>query len=460
MYKIFSVDDHIVEPPELWTSRVPAKHRDRAPHVIEENGRQLWEYEDDRCLTMGLGATAGKPREQWGMDPQRFSDMIPGCYEPKARALDLLSQGVFASVSYPTLPRYAGMLFNGFKDKELASECVRAWNDFVLDEWCPGGPPGMFVPMIICQVWEPALAAKEIERCVAKGAKSVSVPENGVYEGLPSFHGEIGEAWDPIWAICQEADLPISMHIGSGGFMPVADPNAKFTGVVASAEVAGQLAMVNLLLSRVPRVFPGLKFVVGEGGIGWVPSVLQRADRQTDRHSGWAGTLELKPSEVFARNFWVCQVEEPLGMTFHALIGEDKILSELDYPHADTTYPDTQASFTEVMAGIPDRVVQKATHLNAMAVYNWTMADEALYDSPEVAAWRAKLVEDPHAALAHRRELISEGASTANRDPSLCWEWVTRQAHEEPCGLSLGPDGVCPDGHRTLVGATAGGASS
>src|SRR3954463_4866859 len=173
MYKIFSVDDHIVEPADVWTSRIGAKFRGRAPHVIEEEGREFWVYEDQRNMTMGLNAVAGRPRDQWNMEPARFSDMIPGCYDPKSRAKELLSQGVLASVNFPTLPRFGGLLFNSFKDKELADACVRAWNDFVLDEGCPGGPEGLFVPMVICQVWDPKLAAAEITRCLAKGAKSL-----------------------------------------------------------------------------------------------------------------------------------------------------------------------------------------------------------------------------------------------------------------------------------------------
>jgi predicted TIM-barrel fold metal-dependent hydrolase len=447
VFKIFSVDDHIVEPPDVWTSRVPAKFRERAPHVIEEDGRQIWEYEDDRCLNMALGAVAGKPREEWNEEPTRFSDMIPGCYDPKARAQDLLSQGVFASVSFPTLPRYAGMLFNSFKDKELASHCVRAWNDFVLEEWCPGGPPGLFVPMIICQVWNPAEAVEEIERCLALGAKAVAFPENGVHEGLPSFHGEPGMYWDPIWSVCQEADLPLCMHIGSSGFMPAADPNC-FAGVIVSAEVAGQLTVGNLCLSRAPREFPGLKFVISESGIGWVPALLQRADRQAERHSGWAGTYDMKPSEIFARNIWVCTVEEPLGLSFHPHIGEDKILAETDYPHADTTYPHVQKAFEDVFAGLPARVIEKVTHENAERLFNWTMADESLFLSPDVSSWRGTLELDPFAALHQRHDVAGIHAAGPTGAGTTCRVWVTRQAHQEPCGADIGPDGHCGAGHQ------------
>src|SRR5256886_14883877 len=124
MYTLFSVDDHIVEPADVWEKRVPSKYRDRAPHVVEEDGRQVWVWDGGRELTMGLNAVAGKPREEWGMEPARFEDMIPGCYQPEERRKDLLSNGIFASVSFPTLP--------GFRSEErrVGKECRSRWSPY------------------------------------------------------------------------------------------------------------------------------------------------------------------------------------------------------------------------------------------------------------------------------------------------------------------------------------------
>ncbi|MET0780631.1 MAG: amidohydrolase family protein [Microbacterium sp.] len=443
MYKIFSVDDHIVEPADLWVNRLPAKYQGVAPRVVEEDGREFWVYEEQRGLTMGLNAVAGLPRDEWNMEPMRFTDMIPGCYEPKDRARDLLSQGVLASVNFPTLPRFGGLLFNSFKDKDLASLCVQAWNDFILDEWCPAGPEGMFVPMVICQVWDTELAVKEIERCVDKGAKSLCFMENPVPEGLPSFHHE--NHWDPIWAVCQEAGIPISMHIGSSGYMPIIDPSAPFTNIITIGEVAAMLAMTNILVSDVCVKFPDIKLVFSEGGVGWVPAMLHRADRQLNRHSGWAGERPLKPSEIFEKNMWVCMVEEPMGLEIaYPRIGAHKIVSELDYPHADTTYPRVQESFAEVFAGIPDDVVAQVSHGNAEALFNWKMADEALLLSPDVQSWRASLDEDPHAAMKTRHDV--EGVTHAT-GANTCKAEVREGAFLFRCDKPLGADGRCPDGH-------------
>ena len=163
MLKLFSVDDHIVEPADVWSKRVPARYKDRAPHVVERDGRQTWEWEGGSEQTMGLNAVAGKPREQWGMEPTRFEDMIPGCYDPKERARDFLSQGIFASVAFPTLPGFGGRKFETFVDKDLAYACVQAWNDFIFDEWC-AAEPGMFVPMTIAPVWDVDLCVAETTR--------------------------------------------------------------------------------------------------------------------------------------------------------------------------------------------------------------------------------------------------------------------------------------------------------
>jgi hypothetical protein len=224
-YKLFSVDDHIIEPADVWSKRVPARFRDRAPHVIEEDGREFWVYEDTRALTMGLNAVAGKPRDEWTMDPIRYTDMIPGCYDPVTRAKDMAADGVMSSVLFPSLPRFGGALFPSFKDLDLADACVKAWNDFLLEEWCAAAPD-MFVPMPIVQLWEPTAAAAEIRRNAGRGARAVNLPEETSLLGLPSYHND---AWNPVWDAVTECDLPvciISDRAAWGSSSPRTHPSA------------------------------------------------------------------------------------------------------------------------------------------------------------------------------------------------------------------------------------------
>jgi predicted TIM-barrel fold metal-dependent hydrolase len=368
LFELFSVDDHIIEPPGVWLDRVPRRYRDQAPHVIEEDGRQYWVYEDTRAPTMGLNAVAGKPREQWQNEPVRYSDMIPGCYDPVERAKDLRSQGIYASVNFPSLPRFAGTLFLEFKDKDLAAVCVRAWNDYVLDEWCAAAPT-LFVPMVIVPLWDPAAAASEVRRCVGKGARAITMVENPSPLGQPSFHTD---HWDPIWDVCVEADIPVCMHIASSGRSTVLTTEEPGIVEIATAFTRAAHSSVNMMLSPIPRKFPGVKLVWSEGGIGWIPAALERADRQFDRHRHWSRSHEdIRPSEVCRRNMWFCMIEEPVGLQYRNDIGVERILWESDYPHADTTFPDTQEGAEVVFKDVPHEEITRITHGNASELFKW-----------------------------------------------------------------------------------------
>lgn len=382
MFTFFSVDDHIIEPANVWVDRVPQKYRSLVPHVVEVDGRQLWEWEDHRELTMGLNAVAGKPREEWGMEPARFEDMIPGCYEPRERRKDLLSNGIFASVAFPTLLGFGGRKVADFKDKEAALLTVRAWNDYMLDEWV-GSAPDMFVPMHVLPIWDVGLCVAEHERMMARGSKAICFVEDPQLTGLPSYHDGY---WEPLFASANETGAPICMHTGSGGkgnslvgVHPITEISAAFT---RSARAA-----VNMMVSTLPRKFPDIKLVWSEGGIGWIPAALERADDQWRKHAYWSHHADspILPSEIARRNMWFCMIEEPRGLEwtlkeFHA----ENVLFESDYPHADTTFPRTQAAAKTVFEGVDDEIVQMITHGNAEKLFNFPLSAKLIaeYSTP------------------------------------------------------------------------------
>ncbi|MFF3372233.1 amidohydrolase family protein [Streptomyces sp. NPDC002680] len=373
MLKLFSADDHIIEPAHLWQDRVPAKFREDAPRVIQEDGREYWVYAGTRGETMGLSAVVGRPRDQVNLDPVRFSDMRAGCYDPAERAKDLLSDGIYASVLFPSLPRFSGTLFLTFDDKELSDVCVRAYNDFIIDEWCPAGPPGLYVPTIICQLWDPEKAAQEIHRCADLGARAISFPENSVPLGLPSYWEPY---WDPIWRACEERDIVMCLHIGTSSWRPEPTPDAPEVLTFSLLHVGSIMSSVNLMMSPVCRKFPGLKFVFAEGGIGWIPNALERADRFWVRHRVYNNTDDILPSEIFRRNMYLCMLEEPTCLRYRDDIGVDRIMWECDYPHNDTTWPESQesAEMTFREAGCSQAEIDAITHGNAERVFNWKMA--------------------------------------------------------------------------------------
>lgn len=371
MFKLFSVDDHIVEPPGVWVDRVAQADKERVPHVVERGGRQTWVWEGGSEATMGLNAVAGKPREQWGAEPARFDDMIPGCYNPHERKKDFLSQGIFASVGFPTLPGFGGRKFGLYPDKDLALMCVRAWNDYVLDEWCAAAPE-MYVPMTIAPTWDAKLAAEETTRCLEKGSKALCWLEDPANVGEPGYHADY---WDPLFAVCQEADVPVCMHIGSAlkqiGFEQNSIPMVEIAAAFANA---GRSA-TNMMCSPIPRKFPNIKLVWSEGGIGWITAALERADRQWERHQYWTHVpyADVLPSTVAKRNMWFCMIEEPLALRYRHDFVVDHILCESDYPHADTPFPNTQATFKILFDGVPANEVDKMTHSNAEELFQFPM---------------------------------------------------------------------------------------
>ena len=367
-FDLISVDDHIIEPPNVWTDRLPAQHREAGPHVVEAEGRQYWEYEGERSSTMGLNAVAGKENKEFSMDPTSYDEMIPGCYDPVQRGKDLLKDGIRGSVCFPTFPRFAGVTFLKANDKQLADLCVKAYNDFILDEWA-ASVPGLYIPMIIGQLWDPPAMAEEVRRCAARGARAVTFPENPAALGEPSFHTR---HWDPVWQAVTETDIAVCMHIGTSGVMAMPSADASFAIGIAIANVNSISALSDLIMSEIPHRFPEIKIAISEGGIGWVPFALERCDRTWEKHRYWAeGISDVRPSEAFARNIWVCFIEERAGIEMRHTIGVDKIMWECDYPHADTPWPYSQKAVAESLHGVPQDEVDLITHGNAERLFRW-----------------------------------------------------------------------------------------
>ena len=127
-------------------------------------------------------------------------------------------------------------------------------------------------------------------------------------------------------------------------------------------------------MSPVPNKFPNVKIIFSEGGIGWVPAAMERADRQYLRHREWSGLDQKMPSQVFRENFWYCMIEEPVGIKYRHDIGVDRILWECDYPHVDSPWPDSQAGVEEILGPLPDDERDAITHGNAEKLFQWEMA--------------------------------------------------------------------------------------
>jgi predicted TIM-barrel fold metal-dependent hydrolase len=377
-YLIISADDHIVEPPHTFEGRMPAKFGDRVPHVVEKDGKEIWLYDGKEIPNVGFNAVVGRPVSEYSFEPARFSEMRRGAWDIDARVADMNLNGVYASVNFPSfLPGFAGQRLQLGVDPELARAAVEAWNDWHIDEWA-GRYPGRMIPCQIPWLGDPNEAADMVRRNAERGFKAITFSEAPDKLGLPSIHSG---HWDPFIAACAETDTVINLHIGSSGQSPAtsADAPPDVVGVLFFAYAMN--AAVEWLYSKYPVKYPGLKICLSEGGIGWVAGLMDRLDHMLSYHSMYGTwTSDLTPAEVLKRNFWFCAVEDPSAFVQLDRIGVENVLIESDYPHCDSTWPNTQRVAHDEIGHLPADVKERITWRNAAELYGIDVPQSVIDD--------------------------------------------------------------------------------
>jgi predicted TIM-barrel fold metal-dependent hydrolase len=381
-YTIISVDDHLVEPPDMFEGRLPARFADLAPRIVENSkGHQVWEFDGKRYTQVGQNAVAGRRPECVKVEPTRFEDMRRGCFDIDARIADMDINGVWASLNFPSMiTGFSGRVFAGASDPELGVAVTRAWNDWHYEAWWQPYPDRI-IPNGITFLADPEIGAEEIRRNADRGFRSVTLPERPHRIGLPSLFTEY---WDPVLAACAETDTVISLHVGSSG-MPEFPPDVSSMGPIVGlgATLFGQMSLTacaEWIWSGVPARFPDVKIAMSEGGIGWVAMLLDRLDNIVER-SGYGRDYDasgLLPAEALARNFWFCTIDDPSTIDTRYRIGVDRIMVEVDYPHGDSTWPDTQEVIERCWGHLPVEDLRKLTHENAARLYRWPLPPEPL----------------------------------------------------------------------------------
>ncbi|MFM7068656.1 MAG: amidohydrolase family protein [Actinomycetes bacterium] len=383
---IVSVDDHVVEPPDLWERWLPASLRDRGPRV-ERRGiagmtfvggtrydieysddaplADCWIYEDLVVPHKRHVAAVGFDRDDMTLSPITYDEMRPGCYEPKARVADMLANHVDVSLSFPTFPRFCGQTFTEAADRELGLACVRAYNEWMVEEWC-GDSDGHLVPLIIVPLWDVALAAEEVRRNSERGVHAVCFSEVPAHLGLPSIHSW---DWDPFFAACADTSTVVCMHIGSSSRMPSTSPDAP-PAVQATLSFGNAMSSLSdFLFSGVLVRFPELRLAYSEGQIGWLPYILERADDVWSEHRAWGGVAETipePPSTYYYRQVFGCFFRDRHGLDSLDKVGVDNITFETDYPHTDSTWPNSKQVAQDLMGHLPPDVQYKILRGNAI----------------------------------------------------------------------------------------------
>jgi predicted TIM-barrel fold metal-dependent hydrolase len=386
-YTIISVDDHLIEPAHLFEGRVPTALADRAPHVVTlDDGRETWVYEDGFYPQVGLNAVAGRPKAEWSMEPARFDEMRRGCYDVEARIHDMDLDGIYATLCFPSLiAGFAGTIFANSKDAELGLACLRAWNDWHIDEWA-GPHLDRVIPLQLAWLRDPTVAAADIRRNAERGFKAVSFPENPVDLGLPSVHTD---HWDPFLHACQETQTVICLHNGSSSWTAARSPGAPLELYTSLFSVNAIAAAADWLWARIPTRFPDIRIAFSEGGIGWVPMLIDRIDYVLDHSAvgsaGWDDP-NLAPTDALRRNFWFCTIDIPSTMSLRDHIGLDHICLESDYPHADSTWPDTQLRAADGLHDFTNTEIRKVTWENASTLFRHPVPAELQLPAVEKGA--------------------------------------------------------------------------
>jgi predicted TIM-barrel fold metal-dependent hydrolase len=366
-YTVISVDDHFIEPPDLFEGRVPSALAERAPKVVRHDDADWWVLEGAEVPLLGSEAiqtwTPGKGHH----GPVRFDEIREGAWDVHRRVHDMDLNGVAASLCFPSAPwGFAGQTFMRMSDPELGLACMRAFNDWILEEWV-GAHPDRFLPCQITWLADPRIAAAEIERNAERGFTSVTFSENPYKLGLPSIHQA---HWDPFLRACEETGTVVNLHVGSSSETFVPSPDS-IQSLAVLFPVNSMAACADWLYAKVPARFPDLKVVLSEGGIGWVPMMYDRIDYSLRHGTGSKNFGDDDPIELARRCFRFTTFSDGRTLSLRHEIGVDRIMVETDYPHSDSSWPDTQELLAGQLHDVPDDEAAQMTWRNAAELYRF-----------------------------------------------------------------------------------------
>ncbi len=380
-YQVIDIDTHLTEPADVWTSRVSKKWGDRVPHVKRVDGTDIWFAGDTPVGMPGAYSMAG--HDGTPPDFRKNYDEIPrSMYEAKARLAFMDEEKIYAQVLYPSVGGFGSANFRRLDDVELVLECVRAYNDFLLD-FCAANP-NRLIPVMATPFWDIAESVKEIQRCAGLGYKAVLMCNTPEAHGQPVLRDK---HWDPIWAAAQDAGMNISFHVGGGDLADLMKDEANigwkanFARVSVLAFIDNARCLTEIVFGGICHRFPKLKMVSVESGASWIPFVIEAMDWQW-HNSGVVQEhpeYDLLPSEYFRRQIYASFWFEKEGIASVIAKYPDNILYETDYPHPTCQAPGPASSGThprlyaeKVLSGLPEEVLRKVLHDTAAGLYGVT----------------------------------------------------------------------------------------
>ena len=374
-HRVLSADAHILEPPDLWTSRMDPKYGDLIPHLVHKesfdhfhSGEQHWGL----LAAMG-GANAGMRRNpgtaQEEVREGRFSVVRPGAYDPHARIKDAEGDGIYGEVIYPGI----GLGLSLISDQKLARAIMNAYTDW-LSEFCKPYPDRLKgIPLILLD--DVNAGVEDLRRAAElglAGALICTFPGDGEYYDNPKY--------EPFWAAAEELEMPLTIHGGSFSIgnirsqvLNMQDRDVGRSAVRATLPHWVHLTFCHIILSGVLDRHPNLKFVSVENGIDWVPYFLGRIDGVYTQSTfvPYRFKGDTIPSDYMRQNVFYSFMDDDLGIALRHMIGVDQLVWGSDYPHPEGTYPNSQEILDRMLADVPENERAKITGGNCARLYNF-----------------------------------------------------------------------------------------
>jgi predicted TIM-barrel fold metal-dependent hydrolase len=344
-YRVISTDDHLQEAPDAYLRRMSkAKWGDNIPQIRDSgDGSDGW-YVNGRNISgfRGFVTVQGVAKDRDVI--VRWADVEKCTYVPSERLKAMAADGVDVHSFYPNIGN--PQTFNKTEYPEaFRRDLIRAVNQIQVEDYLEPYP-NRFIALTVVPLWDPKLAVEEVQWGAARGMKGA----NYAFPQQFGYPHVCDKAWDPLWAALQEADLPVHLHIGSGGSMGMSwetwpghtDHQLRLSELSVKSIAANINIAATFLFSGIFERFPRLKVVFAESGVGWIPYLLDTADHQWERQRLFKRGFTDKPSEVFRRhcyaNFWY----EYIGQETRRSPGLDNIMWLSDFPHPTSTYPTSQ----------------------------------------------------------------------------------------------------------------------
>jgi predicted TIM-barrel fold metal-dependent hydrolase len=344
------------------------------------------------------------------MEPLGYEHMRRGTWDVQARVDDMNANGVLGSMCFPTFPGFAGQRFQNIPDKAVSLAAIQAYNDWHLHDWC-NAAPGRFIPLIIIPWWDPQAAAVEINRMAMQGVHAMTLSDNPTVHGYPSIHNE---HWDPIWKACADNNVVICCHIGTGVKAQHASDESPIDAWITSMPIAVSNSAADWLWAPMWKKYPNLRLALSEGGIGWIPYFLERANFTHNHHHTWTNSNfnGHKPSDFFNKHVITCFIEDAFGLQNTDSLNMDMVTWESDYPHSDCTWPHSADVFWEQAKHLSDELIDKISHKNAMREFSFDPFSILGKENCTVGALRAKAT---HVDVSPSQGM---GGAAPKRDPN------------------------------------------